>query len=445
MDASYILYYLFGLSSIIYIFHLGFYLVTASFYDIWQHHRLRKLIHATDEYTPHVTVLIPAHNEEKVIERCLDSVFDNTYSNIDIIVVNDASTDTTRRVLASYKKGHPEASIRIINKRINAGKGSALNYALKRYTKGELVMSLDADSILAREAIERAVTYFVNPKIDGVAANVQIMNEHTTLSILQKFEHMISYRSKKAYSLTNSEYIIGGVASTYRMSALRAVRFYDTDTLTEDISVSIKIAAMGNLDHRIIYGADIMAMTEPVESLRALFRQRFRWKYGSLQNIFKHTDLIGKLDSHYSTMLTMYRLPAALITELALLLLPLVWGYVIYLTLSEKSLLLIFGAYLTVTAYMYLTLWHDEHIRPAERLYLSIYVPITYFVFYVMDVIQVVAVIVCLARVKNLSTHKDIGSTWISPTRIGDHMEIGSTPKHIGLRESIKVAQNSHE
>lgn len=445
MDVNYLLYYLFGFSSIIYILHLGFYLVTASFYDIWQHHRLRRLKQTAHDYTPHVTVLIPAHNEEKVIERCLDSVFNNTYQNIDVIVVNDASTDTTRRALAHYKRTHPDSALRVINKRINVGKGSALNYALMRYTKGELVMSLDADSILAREAIEHAITYFVDPKIDGVAANVQIMNEHTTLSILQKFEHMISYRSKKAYSLTNSEYIVGGVASTYRMSTLRAVHFYDTDTLTEDISVSMKIVAMGNLEHRVIYGADIMAMTEPVESLRALFRQRFRWKYGSLQNIFKHIDLVGKGDSRYSAMLTMYRMPAALLTELALLLLPLVWGYVIYLTLSEKSLLLVIGAYITVTMYMYLTLWHDEHIRPIERVYLSLYVPVTYFVFYIMDVIQVIAVIVCLFRVKNLSTHKDIGSTWISPTRIGDHMEIGVTPKRIRLPESIKVAQNIHE
>ena len=440
MDSATILYYIFSATSIIYIAHLGYYLVGASLYDIWQHHRKHRLLKQdADEYLPTMTVLVPAHNEELVIARCLDSIFANSYPYVDVIVTNDASYDGTRRVLTQYRRFHPEARLRVINKRINAGKGASLNYALKHYVKSELVMMLDADSVLSPVAIERAVSYFVNPKIDGVAANVQIMNQHTTLSILQKFEHMIGYRSKKAYSLTNCEFVIGGVASTYRFSAIKAVGFYETDTMTEDISLSLKIVSGGNKQHRIIYGADIIAMTEPVESARALFRQRFRWKYGSLQNIVKHADLIGKNDKRYTAMLTMYRMPMAIISELGILLLPIVWGYALYLTMNEKSLLLLAGAYITVSMYMFMTLWYNEHLRLGERLYLTLYIPVSYFVFYVMDVIQLVAIIRCLGKIRGLARPHASQSSWVSPARLGGQMKVAA-----GADASSMIAR-SHE
>ena len=428
MDINTMLYTLFWVTSISYILHLGYYLVSASLYDIWQFRRLHR--HALQgqqhTYQPYVTILVPAHNEEKVIVRCLDSIAASTYRKIRIIAVDDASTDETLRILRRYARSHPDMQLRIVRKRINVGKGAALNYALKKYVKSELVMTLDADSVLSQHAIEKAVSYFADPQVAGVAANVQIINEHTTLSLLQKFEHMLGYRSKKAYSLTNCEYVVGGVASTYRMSAMRAVNFYDTDTLTEDISVSMKIIAKGNRAHRILYGSDVVAMTEAVNTLRGLFRQRYRWKYGSLQNIFKHRHLVGKSHNDYTAMLTMYRMPTAIITEVILLLLPLSWGYVIYLVIAHGGLPLIFGAYLTVTLYMFVTLWHDEHIKRGEQLYLSLYLPVVYVTFFIMDIVQVAAIIKCCTQLTKLTRHKDIGSTWISPPRIGSQVAISS-------------------
>lgn len=434
MDINTFLYYLFCITSISYILHLGYYLVSASFYDIWQFRRTHQQGRAENmqSYRPSVTVLVPAHNEEKVITRCLDSILTSTYPDVAIIAVDDASTDTTARVLRDYARRHPDTHLRIVRKRINVGKGAALNYALKRYVKSDLVMTLDADSILLPLSIEKAVSYFINPEVAGVAANVQIINEHTTLSLLQKFEHMLGYRTKKAYSLTNCEYVVGGVASTYRTSAMRAVHFYDTDTVTEDISVSMKIIAKGNRAHRILYGSDVVAMTEAVSNLKALFRQRYRWKYGSLQNIFKHRHLIGKSHSDFTAMLTFYRMPTALLTEFILLLLPLSWGYVIYLVLTQGGLSLVFGAYLTVTLYMLLTLWHDEHLPRREQLYLSAYLPVVYVIFFIMDIVQVAAIIRCFTHLTHLTKQKNVGSTWISPPRIGNQVTVAALErKHL--------------
>lgn len=426
MDINTILYYLFCITSVSYILHLGYYLISASFYDIWQFRRTHRQGKAeiTQSHQPSVTVLVPAHNEEKVITRCLDSIIASTYPDVAIIVVDDASTDTTARVLRDYVRSHPNTRLRVIRKRVNVGKGAALNYALRKYVRSELVMTLDADSMISPLSIEKAVSYFANPEVAGVAANVQIINEHTTLSLLQKFEHMLGYRTKKAYSLTNCEYVVGGVASTYRTDVMRSVNFYDTDTLTEDISVSMKIITKGNRAHRILYGSDIVAMTEAVSTLKALFRQRYRWKYGSLQNIFKHRHLIGKNHTDFTAMLTIYRMPTAVLTELILLLLPLSWGYVIYLVLTHGGLTLVLGAYLTVTLYVLVTLWHDEHLPRREQLYLSVYLPVVYVIFFIMDIVQVVAIIRCFAHLTHLTKQKNTGSTWISPPRIGSQVTV---------------------
>ncbi len=436
-----VVFYIFAATSILYIAHFGMYVIGACLYDIWQGVRLRRLERnpLISFYKPHVTVLVPAHNEEAVIERCLDSIFASSYPYISAIVVNDASTDTTRQVLQAYRKAHPDQPLRVINKRINGGKGVGLNDALKRYVDSELVMMCDADSILAPTAIANAVTYFMNPSVVGVSANVQIITQHTTLGMLQKFEHMISYQSKKAYSITNCDYVIGGVASTYRTDVIRSVGYYEIDTQTEDISLSIKIVAQGNKAHRLVYAADVVAFTEPVSSFKNLLRQRFRWKYGSLQNLMKHTYLIDANSPKYSTMLTMYRLPMAIISEFTLLLLPLVWLYALYITLNEHTLLLLTGAYLLISSYTLLTLWYNSQLRWRERLQLTVYVPIMYFLFYIMDVVQIISVIHCLVKVRSIINTNHGASTWVSPTRLGDQLSA------VPVTTTLRMAEKSHE
>jgi biofilm PGA synthesis N-glycosyltransferase PgaC len=427
VSAEYVMFCIFAVVSTLYVVHFGIYLVGANFYDIWQFKRRHDL--HKKKYQPSnklVTVLMPAHNEEKVIIRCLDSVRKNSYKHIQAIVIDDASIDATPRLVKDYILRHPEFNLTLVRRRKNVGKGGALNYALRRKAQGELVMTLDSDSILENDTIANAVAYFEDPSIVGVAANVRIIEEHTILGILQKFEHMIGYRSKKTYSLTKSEFVIGGVASTYRMDVMREVGFYDTDTLTEDIGLSIKIvSSKGNRHHRIVYAADVTALTEGVETFKGLLRQRFRWKYGSLQNVVKYKHLIFNFDRRFTRRLTVYRMPMVILSEFAILFAPVIWGYVLYVSFSEQSLQLIVGAYLTITAYSFVNLWFDEHIKGVHRLRLSVYAPVLYFIFYIMDIIQFVSVVKCLLRAHKLVRGKDKVSTWVSPQRVGKQVIAG--------------------
>ena len=201
----------------------------------------------------------------------------------------------------------------------------------------------------------------------GVAANVQILEETTVLGLLQRFEHMIGYRSKKTFSLANCEFVVGGVASTYRMRVLRKVGFYDTDTLTEDIGLSAKITSLGNRRFRMVYGADVVAKTEGVLTLRALAKQRYRWKFGSLQNLIKYRGMILNPSSRYTRTLTYYRMPMAMLSEFTLLVSPLAWTYAVHWSLVTQTPALIIGAYATITAYTLLTVWMDENLTVRER------------------------------------------------------------------------------
>ena len=427
--------------------HLGLYIAGANIYDIKQLRRKIRIAKRTPEeqasFNPLVTVLIPAHNEELGIIRTIETVSRSTYKNIAIVVIDDASKDRTshlvRQFIASRSKRvetrltsrdgrtvreyfRPKTGlppICLLTRPVNGGKAAGLNYALKYAVKEGLTMTLDADSMLAPEAIANAVEYFRDEKIVGVAANVKIMQQNTVLGMLQKFEHMIGYRSKKFYTITNSEFIIGGVASTYRYETLKQVGFYDTDTATEDIGLSMKIVSFGNRDQRIIYAADVVASTEGVQNFKALLKQRYRWKMGSLQNLFKYSGMAFNTDRRYSKSLSFYRIPFAFASEVILMIQPFLLAYLIGMSLYHHTAIMWLGGYLTITAYVMWTIWPDEHHTRWEKFLLSLYAPFMYFTFFLMDAVQINAIFRCVFNMRQLTDRTQKHVTWVSPERVG--------------------------
>ncbi len=441
MDIALVIFWLFAGVSILYVVHFGLYLMGANFYDVWQQRRKRlKGVQSSVQYDVHheaecaataistrrglpevpglVSVVVAAHNEEAAIVDTLNSIGRSAYRSFEVIVADDASTDLTNQLVRDYQMSHPEMDLRIVRMSKNVGKGVALNSALRQQARGEFVMTLDADSIIEPDAIMNALSYFDDPCVAGVAANVQIMQATTALGILQRFEHMIGYRSKKLYSLLNCEFVVGGVASTYRMRVLRKVDFYDTDTQTEDIGLSAKITSLGNRRFRMVYGADVVAKTEGVLTLRALAKQRFRWKYGSIQNLIKYRGMMLNLSRRYTRTLTFYRMPMAVFSEFTLLVSPLAWTYAVYWSVVTQTPALIIGAYATITTYTLLTVWMDENLSVRERARLSIYAPSAYFLFYIMDLVQLTAALRCIVRSRGLFQRSE-DNTWQSPKRAG--------------------------
>jgi len=415
-----ILFYSFAAIAIINTVHFGLYIAGANIYDIKQLRNKKNPKYRKVNPRPLVTVIVPAHNEESGIVKTLESIRKSTYRKLQILVVDDASTDKTRKLVWRYIKDHPRMDLHLLRKQKNVGKGEAINHALKTMTKGELFMTIDADSEIGKKSISNAVRHFDNPSIIGLAANVQVQDEGSVLSLLQKFEHMIGYRSKKFYTISNSEFIIGGVASTYRTDLVRRAGYYDTDTLTEDIGLSLKMANhYGNVNTRLIYASDVLAMTQGVQSFKALFRQRYRWKMGMLQNMTKFGRLVMNNNPTYSRMLTMYRLPVAIFGEMVLLIEPILLAYIIYLSAITVNPASLISAYVAITLYILWNIWPDEHLGINEKLRLSFYAPLMYFVFYIMNAVQLIAIIRCLKNNQQVLRKKATGGTWVSPERAG--------------------------
>ncbi|MBX4197361.1 glycosyltransferase [Candidatus Saccharibacteria bacterium] len=441
-----ILFYIFIVVGMIHLVHFALFLVGANVYDIKAFQSRLKAKPRDPAKRPLVSVLIPAYNEESVIERSLQSVWNNTYPNIEMIVVSDGSTDGTvasiNKFIDSRTKSYRQVQPKIvrtknglkrvwqrggtpINRRIklvqqrNGGKASALNRALRYHARGELVMTLDADSLLHRKAIANVIKYFDDPSVAGVAANVRIIEKARVLGILQRFEHMVGYRSKKFFTIINSELIIGGVASTYRRKILQKVNFYDTDTVTEDIGLSMKIAALGNKKNRLVYAYDVAAMTEGVGDFSTLLRQRYRWKLGNLQNLFRYQKMLFSRNSKYSKSLSWYRMPMAFIGEILLLLEPISLGYVLYLSIHYFSLALILAAYISITIYLLMVIWPDEHMTIGGKLRASLYVPFLYFIFYIMNAVQLISVLRCIKNHRTVTGFSAGHTSWISPKRAG--------------------------
>jgi poly-beta-1,6-N-acetyl-D-glucosamine synthase len=230
---------------------------------------------------------------------------------------------------------------------------------------------------------------------------------------------MVGYRSKKFFSVTNSEIVVGGVASTYRRETMKKVGYYDDDIMTEDIALSLKVVAQGNKENRIVYGVDVVAMTEGVLTFKALLRQRYRWKMGNLQSILKYRHLFANRDDAYSRMLTWYRIPMAFFGEILLLLEPFALAYIVYLCIKMDSLIIILGAYVTITIYLLWNVFHDEHMDFVKKLKTAGYAPVMYFIMYIMNVVQLVAIIRCLINYQKVLRKVKTSSTWTSPERQG--------------------------
>ncbi|MCH8941484.1 MAG: glycosyltransferase [Bacteroidetes bacterium] len=246
----------------------------------------------TSEFFPFVSIIVPVYNEEKVVTESIKSLLDLNYSNYEIIIINDGSTDNTKKVteaLVGYQKGRlSDIKISLINKP-NGGKAQALNAGIK-YSKAEIVLCMDGDSQLAPDSIKVAVRHFSNPEIGAVAGNVKVINRGKLLTDLQALEYIEGLNmARSAQSFVNLVNIIPGPIGLFRKKAIEEAGFYSSDTFAEDADLTLKILANG---WKIYYEPNSISYTEAPEKLHELLKQRYRWTRGIIQSIRKHKKLM---------------------------------------------------------------------------------------------------------------------------------------------------------
>lgn len=246
----------------------------------------------TTGFFPFVSIIVPVYNEEKVVAQSVKSLLELNYSNYEIIIVNDGSTDSTKEVaeaIVGYQKGKlTDVKVSLISKP-NGGKAQALNAGIK-YSKAEIVLCMDGDSQLSPDSIKVAVRHFSNPEIGAVAGNVKVINRGKLLTDLQALEYIEGLNmARSAQSFVHLVNIIPGPIGLFRKKAIEEAGFYSSDTFAEDADLTLKILANG---WKIYYEPNSISYTEAPEKLHELLKQRYRWTRGIIQSIRKHKKLM---------------------------------------------------------------------------------------------------------------------------------------------------------
>jgi len=236
---------------------------------------------------PKVSIIVPAYNEEENLERCVNSLINLDYPKnlLEILIVNDGSTDNTPKIANRLARKYK--IVRAFHKE-NGGKGSALNYGLKR-AKGEIVVVMDADSYVEKDALKKTIGYFKDPKMGAVATAIKVANPSNTLQELQWYEYLFNIFYRKVQAFINGILVIPGPFSLYRKSALEEVGGFDENNLTEDFEITLKLRKFG---YKIEASSVVSTYTEAPKSLIGLIRQRIRWYRGHIFNILKHKDVV---------------------------------------------------------------------------------------------------------------------------------------------------------
>lgn len=234
-------------------------------------------------YRPGVSVVVPAYSEEKVIVRTVQSLLAQEYpGTLEIIVVDDGSPDRTADVVTAAFENNP--SIRVLRKP-NGGKASALNVGVREAT-GEIVVAVDADTLLAPGAIEALVAPLSDDRVGAVAGNAKVGNRINLVTRWQAVEYITSQNlDRRAFSLLNCITVVPGAVGAWRRGLVLDAGGFSEQTLAEDQDLTLTLLRR---DWHIAYADQAIAYTEAPDTLRGLSRQRFRWSFGTLQCAWKH-------------------------------------------------------------------------------------------------------------------------------------------------------------
>ncbi|MFE3829249.1 bifunctional polysaccharide deacetylase/glycosyltransferase family 2 protein [Streptomyces sp. NPDC059092] len=246
-----------------------------------RHHRQRSRRRFTwgpPVYEP-VSVIVPAYNEKECIANTLRSLAASTHP-IEIVVVDDGSTDGTAEIAESL--GLP--NVRVIRQE-NAGKSAALNNGV-RQAAYDIVVMMDGDTVFEPDTVRELVQPFGDERVGAVAGNAKVGNRDTVIGAWQHIEYVMGFNlDRRMYDLLRCMPTIPGAIGAFRRQAVLEAGGMSEDTLAEDTDITIALHRAG---WRVVYAEHARAWTEAPASVGQLWRQRYRWSYGTMQALWKH-------------------------------------------------------------------------------------------------------------------------------------------------------------
>ena len=254
-----------------------------------QHSKEKRGVFKNLNYKPKVSIIVPAFNEEINATRTVDYLLKSEYPNFEIIFVDDGSHDNTFNIVKTAFENNPKV---IILTKSNGGKAAALNFGIE-YATGEILVCIDADTILPADAISKMIPFFEDTKVGSVAGNVRVGNTLNLLTNWQSIEYTTSQNfDRRAYDAVNAILVVPGAIGAFRKSAMQEIEGFTTDTLAEDCDLTLRMLRAGYV---IRTCNDALALTEAPETLNMFMKQRARWTFGMMQSFWKHRDLLFSL------------------------------------------------------------------------------------------------------------------------------------------------------
>ena len=245
--------------------------------------RHARLVRAPGErlpFAPPVSIVVPAFNEAVGIERAVRSLATSDYPELEVIVVDDGSTDGTAQIVDGLDL--PRVTVL---RQSNAGKPAALNHGIE-VARHDIVVMVDADTIFETETLAQLVQAFRSPDVGAVSGNTKVGNRGGLLGRWQHIEYVMGFNlDRRLYDVLQCMPTVPGAIGAFRREALADVGGVSGQTLAEDTDLTL---AIGRAGWRIVYEENARAWTEAPATLRGLWRQRYRWCYGTLQSVWKH-------------------------------------------------------------------------------------------------------------------------------------------------------------
>ena len=233
---------------------------------------------------PLISILIPAHDEEAAIKQAIESVLENEYKRKEIIVIDDGSMDRTYEIAKEYER----QGVRVLKRTKSGMKAYAINYGLL-FAKGEIVVTVDADTIMGRDALTNIARSFSDSNIIAVSGNLRILNKsRNVLTRLQSYEYVVSFEmGRRLQSMFNTLLILPGALTAIRRDMFSSLGQFDT-SWTEDFDATLKLH---KVQGRLIFQKEAMAWTTVPERWSDWFEQRVRWSKGQIKTLLKHRNL----------------------------------------------------------------------------------------------------------------------------------------------------------
>jgi poly-beta-1,6 N-acetyl-D-glucosamine synthase len=239
-------------------------------------------------FTPTVTIVVPAYNEAAGIEAAVTSLASNRYPYFEVIVIDDGSTDDTAERTAALIAQQRWSHVRLI-RQMNGGKPAALNTGIAA-ARGDIIVTVDGDTVFDPDALAALVQPFSDPAVGAASGNTKVANRGGLIGRWQHLEYVIGFNLDRRFQdLAGCMPTVPGAIGAFRRDALASVGGVSNDTLAEDTDLTM---AMHRAGWSVAYEPRAVAWTEAPGRLSDLWKQRYRWSYGTLQAVWKHRHAV---------------------------------------------------------------------------------------------------------------------------------------------------------